>query len=159
MLLTLLLLACSSDAMMGDEALRQIDDMRALVADHREAVYGAGSVDEVTPMEAAHTEEMGSMMADMHGMMGSMMGCDMGEMMSGSMSDADDHMRQMMDSASSHEADHGDHAALSACLDDEDRYAAMMEEHLSAMSDDIDGFDEDAECSGGHGGMMDMDGA
>lgn len=157
MLLTLLLLACSTDTMMGDEALRQIDDMRALVADHREAVYGAGSVDEVTPMEAAHAEEMGNMMADMHGMMGSMMGCDMGDMMSGSMSDADEHMSAMMDSASTHEADHADHADLQACLDEEDRYSAMMEEHLSAMSDDLDGFDEDAECSGGHGGMMGMD--
>jgi hypothetical protein len=122
MLLTLLLLACSSDSMMGDEALRQIDDMRTLVADHHQAVEAAGSLDEVTPMEAAHTEEMGSMMSDMHDMMGSMMGCDMGEMMSGSMTDADDHMSEMMDSASTHEADHGDHAALSDCLDDEDRY-------------------------------------
>ncbi len=149
MLFSLFLAACTSTSTMGADALGQMDDMRASVSAHREAVDNAATMDEVAAEESAHAEAMGVMMNDMDSMMGSMMGCAMDEMMSGSMDDADAHMSEMMDAITTHESDHADHADMQACVDEEDVHSTAMDGHLDAMASDMQGFDDSAECSGG----------
>lgn len=84
---------------MGADALAKIEDVRALVAAHREAVYGAQTMEEVTAEESGHAAARASMM-----------GCTMNDMVSVSMSDADAPMGGMMGDVDAYEAAHAGHA-------------------------------------------------
>lgn len=154
MLITLLLTACTSTSSMGADAIGQLDDLRSLVSAHKEAVDSAATMDEVTTEESTHAAAMATVTDDMDTMMGSMMACAMDDTMSTSMSDADTHMTDMMDAVAAHTADHVDHVDMAACIDEEASYSTMMGEHLDAMSTDMSGFDESADCTGSSTGMM-----
>ena len=154
MLLSLLLTACTPDSTLGADMLSRMDDVRAEVADHREKVDAAATMDEVDQMESDHHDAMATLMEDMTSMMSSMMGCGMDDGMMGGMTDADDHMGEMSDAVSGHEDTQTAHTDLADCMTEEDTYSEAMNEHMDAMGADMDGFDESATCSGGGMGMM-----
>lgn len=153
MFFSLLLSACTPGSTLGADMLSRVDDVRAEVADHGEKVAAASSMDEVNQMEADHHDAMAALMEDMTGMMSSMMGCGMDDGMMGDMTDADGHMSEMSDDVSGHEGTQTAHTDMADCMTEEDAYASAMQEHLDAMSADMDGFDGSANCSGGSGGM------
>ena len=153
MLITLLLTACTPDSTLGADMLSRMDDVRAEVADHREKVDAATTMDEVDQMESDHHDAMATLMEDMTSMMSSMMGCGMDDGMMGDMTDADDHMGEMSDEVSGHEDTQTAHTDMADCMTEEDTYSAAMNEHMDAMSAGMDGFDESASCSGSSGGM------
>ena len=154
MLITLLLTACTPDSTLGADMLSRMDDVRAEVADHREKVDAATTMDEVDQMESDHHDAMATLMEDMTSMMSSMMGCGMDDGMMGDMTDADDHMGEMSDEVSGHEDTQTAHSDMADCMTEEDTYSEAMNEHMDAMSAGMDGFDESATCSGGGMGMM-----
>jgi hypothetical protein len=69
------------------------------------------------------------------------------------MEDADRHRLDMMDELVAHGARHDGHADMADCWADEDAYEGAMDDHLDGMRGDMDGFDDDASCSGAHGMM------
>lgn len=154
MLISLLLTACTPDSTLGADMLSRMDDVRAEVADHREKVDAASTMDEVDQMESDHHDAMATLMDDMTSMMSSMMDCGMDDGMMGDMTDADDHMGQMADEVSGHEDTQTAHTDLADCMTEEDTYSEAMNEHMDAMGMDMGGFDESATCSGGGMGMM-----
>ena len=154
MLITLLLTACTPDSTLGADMLSRMDDVRAEVADHREKVDAASTMDEVDQMESDHHDAMATLMDDMTSMMSSMMDCGMDDGMMGDMTDADDHMGQMADEVSGHEDTQTAHTDMADCMTEEDTYSEAMNEHMDAMSADMDGFDESATCPSGGMGMM-----
>ncbi len=156
MLISLLLTACTPDSTLGADMLSRMDDIRAEVADHREKVAVASTMDEVDRVESDHHDAMAALMEDVTSMMSSMMGCRMDDGMMGGMADADDHMGEMSDDVSGHQGTQTAHTDMADCMTEEDTYSEAMNEHMDAMSADMDGFDESATCSGSSGrmGMM-----
>ena len=154
MLISLLLTACTPDSTLGADMLSRMDDVRAEVADHREKVDAATTMDEVDQMESDHHDAMATLMEDMTSMMSSMMGCGMDDGMMGDMTDADDHMGEMSDEVSGHEDTQTAHTDMADCMTEEDTYSEAMNEHMDAMGMDMGRFDESATCSGGGMGMM-----
>lgn len=154
MLLPLLLSACTPESTFGADLAARMDDVRAEVADHREKVDAASTMDEVDQMEADHQEAMAALMDDMSGMMSEMMDCGMEDGMMGGMTDADEHMGEMTEEVTGHEDTQSRHADMADCMLVEDTYSEAMNEHMDAMSADMDGFDESATCPSGGMGMM-----
>ena len=153
MLFALLFTACTHDSTLGAQMRSRMDEVRAEVADHRRDIDGASTMGEVDQMESDHHDAMEVLMQDMSGMMSSMMGCNMEEDMMGAMMDADEHMGQMSDEVAGHKVAQAEHTEMADCMTEEGSYTSAMEEHVDAMSEDMDGFDGSANCSGGSGGM------
>lgn len=115
-----------------------LDDARALVTSHGQAVEAATTLDEAGGLEDDYLADWQDMHDEMQQRMDDVAGCGMSGDMSSMMDDATAMMGQLEDDVAAHAQEHDAHTDVSQCHDAEAGHASTMSGGLDQMSADGD---------------------
>ena len=143
-MLAMVLAACGGGGSTEEETVAAfqaaLDDARALVTSHGQAVQAATTLEDAGVLEDDYLVDWQDMHDQMQQRMDDIEGCGMNGDMSSMMDDATEMMGQLDDDVTSHVHEHDAHTDVAQCRDAETSHAGAMADGLDQMSSDGDAW-------------------